>query len=299
MKVRNRHAIFLSTAILVYSLADAQAPTVQDQVEALGLETLSLGRVTAHFSAGEQVRAEHFAQLSEDVAGFYETELGISFAFDAVVLAPEDWIQPYGADMPYGIPWCSVAERILFVPSSLQVGALIGPSATENGLMVDAIAIHEFGHLANKAFFHPDSAHEEFPVLWFEEFLADYIGYRYIANTDASWAQTYREWSSRFFEEFTPSVLSLDWSFMSELAGPDMADTYGWYQDLLTLRAADLHAEHDGKFLPALKAELDIDSMDSWDSEYLVGELDRVAPGFRQWVSDLEDGSILPNAQVP
>lgn len=72
-----------------------------------------------------------------------------------------------------------------------------------------------------------------------------------------------------------------------------VADAYGWYQYLLNLRAVDLHSEYGGEFLPALKAELPIQSLDDWNTESLLDELERIAPGFHQWVSDLEDGSVL------
>lgn len=159
--------------------------------------------------------------------------------------------------------------------------------------MVDAIFVHEFGHLVNKAFFHPNSSHEEFPIPWFEELLANYISYRYAEVTDANWAESFRERSRRGIEGYTPSVLSLDWSFMGNLPGAVVADAYGWYQYLLNLRAVDLHSEYGGEFLPALKAELPIQSLDDWNTESLLDELERIAPGFHQWVSDLEDGSVL------
>jgi hypothetical protein len=265
---------------------------VREQVEALGLPSLSLGRVTVHHSAGERARAVHFARLSEDAAAHYEQELGVAFAFDVVVLAPDDWLQRQGPGMPYGIPWAPVAERMIFVPSSLREGALIEADAVENGHMVDYVLIHEFGHLVNKAFFHPGSAHEEFPILWFEELLANYVGYRYAELTDTSWAQSVRQRSRRGVERFTPSTLSLDWSFMRELSGPAAADTYGWYQYALNLRAADLHSEYGEVFLPRLKAGLTIDALDQWTTESLLDELDRIAPGFRSWVGALEQGAL-------
>jgi hypothetical protein len=293
MYTLTRHAIWVLTTIAAIAAVQAQVSSVRNQVEALELATLSRGRVTTHYSAGEKVRAEHFARLSEDVAAFYETELGISFTFDAVVLSSNDWIQPYGADMPYGIPWCSVAERIVFIPSSLQEGVLIESKDLEDRHMVDAVFVHELGHLINKAYFHPDSSLEEFPIPWFEELLANYLSYRYAEITDTGWAESFIQRSRRGVASYTPSVLSLDWSFMRDLPGPVVADTYGWYQYLLNLRAADLHSEYGEKFLPALKAELPIQTLGDWNTESLLDELESIAPGFHQWVIDLENGSVL------
>jgi hypothetical protein len=144
----------------------------------------------------------------------------------------------------------------------------------------------------NKAFFHPGSAHEEFPILWFEELLANYVSYRYAELTDTSWAQSVRQRSRRGVERFTPSTLSLDWSFMRELSGPAAADTCGWYQYALNLRAADLHSEYGEVFPPRLKAGLTIDALDQWTTESLLDELDRIAPGFHSWVGALEQGAL-------
>jgi hypothetical protein len=270
----------------------AQAGPVRELVEALGLPCFSRGRVTVHYSVGERERAEHFVRLSENVAAHYEQELGVAFPFDVVVLAPDDWLQRQGPGMPYGIPWAPVAERMIFVPSSLREGALIESDAVENRHMVDAVLVHEFGHLVNKAYFHPDSAHEEFPILWFEELVANFVSYRYAALTDSAWAQSVRQRSRRGVERFTPSTRSLDWSFMRELSGPEAADTYGWYQYMLNLRAADLYAEYGQMLLPRLRAELSIDALDRWTTKSLLDELDRIAPGFHAWVGDLERGSL-------
>jgi hypothetical protein len=77
---------------------------------------------------------------------------------------------------------------------------------------------------------------------------------------------------------------------MRELPRSVVADTYGWYQYALNLRAADLHFEYGGTFLPALKADLTMDAMDDWTTESVLSELERIAPGFRNWVSELEQG---------
>jgi hypothetical protein len=62
-----------------------------------------------------------------------------------VVLAPDDWMQRQGPGMPYGIPWAPVAERMIFVPSSLREGALIEADAVENRHMVDYVLIRSSG----------------------------------------------------------------------------------------------------------------------------------------------------------
>jgi hypothetical protein len=46
--------------------------------------------------------------------------------------------------MPYGIPWCSVAERLMVVQASLKEGVLIdGRNEQEDHRRVDFVTLHE------------------------------------------------------------------------------------------------------------------------------------------------------------
>jgi hypothetical protein len=146
----------------------SQTQSYVPRIEALNLEVLRVGRVTAHFAREDSARAKHLAVLAESAAAFFQHELGVSFVIRLAALAPKHWFSPYGSDLPYGIPWGSVPEWLIVVPSSLKEGALIsGRDSSFNTRLVDFVTLHEFGHIANKQFFHPASTHEEFPIAWF------------------------------------------------------------------------------------------------------------------------------------
>jgi hypothetical protein len=219
---------------------------------------------------------------------FFQRELGISFDIHLAALAPRQWFSPYNSDLPYGIPWCSVPERLIVVPSSLKEGALIsGRDSSFNSRLVDFVILHEFGHIANKQFFHPASTHEEFPIAWFEELLATYFAYAYMSSSDPAWSDSARGFWREEVAGYTPRVVSLDWSFMGSLPGPELGRTYGWYQVLLNLRAAETYAEHGIAFLPRLRTTLPMDSLDHWTTDLLLTRLEAVAPGFQQWAARL------------
>jgi len=268
--------------------AAAQSP--RTKIEALGLETMKVGRVTTLFAPKDRTRAKQLAELSEAAAAFFERQLGLSFEFRLAVLGQGDWFSPYGgAGMPYGIPWCSTAETLIVAPASLREGALInGPNEQADRRRVEFVALHEFGHLAAKRYFHPASAHEELPIPWFEELLATYFGYSFVAASNDQWAHSARqEWIARV-ESYIPRQLTLDWSFMRTLPPNELAQTYGWYQYLLNVRVADVHREHGLAFLQKLRAKLPLDNLDKWSSESLLRDLEQIAPGFQEWAAQFQ-----------
>jgi hypothetical protein len=275
--------------VIVAPAVRAQEQSPGTKIEALGLESMTVGRVTTLFAPKDQARARQLAELSEGATAFFEQKLGVSFRFRLAVLGPKDWFQTHGAGMPYGIPWCSVAERLVVVPASLTEGVLIdGRNAQEDRWRVDFVTLHELGHLIAKQYLHPTSTHEEMPVMWFEELVATYFGYTFVSSFNRQWAQSARrEWIGRV-EGYRPRRRSLDWSFMRTLPPAEMASTYAWYQFILNLRVADIYERHGFDFLRALKERLPFRSMDSWTTKSLLGYLDRIAPGFQRWADELE-----------
>lgn len=288
--VRVRSSVMIACLMFV-SVAEAQHQSPRARVEALDLESMTVGRVTTLFAPNDRSRARQLAELSEAAAAFFEQKLGVSFAFRLAVLGPKDWFSPYGAGLPYGIPWCSVAERLMVVPASLKEGALIdGRNAQEDRWRVDFVTLHEFGHLTAKQYLHPTSAHDELPVLWFEELTATYFAYGFIRSIDQHWAESARaEWIARV-KAYTPRQLSLDWSFMRTLPADELGPTYGWYQNVLNLRVADVYAKHGLAFLRTLKQNLPLNTMDNWTTQSLLASLEQISPGFQEWADELQKG---------
>lgn len=233
------------------------------------------------------------ALLADDAATFFERELGVSFPFGVVALAPEQWFSDIPG-IPYAIPWPSMPDRLIFMPSSLSEGLLIrGVDAVEDRRRVEFVLLHEYGHLLAKAYFRPGSEEDYVPVKWFEELLANYFAYAYLHEAQGEWAEAARaEWVAEL-HRFTPPVLSLDWRFMNALPPPVLSETYGWYQFLLNLRAAELYGEHGPGFLSLLQERLSWGEAEDWTSEPLLSELEAIAPGFEAWVADLEGGDYL------
>lgn len=178
----------------------------------------------------------------------------------------------------------STSERLMLVPSSLSQGVLIqGPNALANRRRVDFVAFHEFGHIAAKEYCRPTALEPRTPVSWFEELIATYFAYAYVAKTDPEWALAARaEWSSQI-KAFTPQVISLDWSFMDFLPGPELARTYGRYQFVLNTGAAELYDRYGIAALPRVKAALAWQSAGSWTRGELVESLSTVMPDLADW----------------
>jgi hypothetical protein len=269
----------------------AQEPSPLARVDALALDTARVGRVTAHFAPGDGQRAAQLAELAEEAAAFFERELGLSFQFRLAVLSPGHWFSEFEGG-PYTIPWYSPAEALIIVPSSDE-GLPAGSSFPR---AVDFIPLHEYGHLAAKRYFHSGSARAEIPLLWFEELLATYFAYSFVASWDPPWAETMRgEWAANV-AGFSPRERSLDWRCMGSLPPAELGRTYGWYQNLLNVRAAEIHDGHGVAFLPALKEGLSWADLEHWETGSLLPHLDAVSPGFEAWADRLESGTDRPGS---
>lgn len=123
---------------------------------------------------------------------------------------------------------------------------------------------------------------------WFEELLATYFGYAFVHSSDSAWAEAARrEWLGEV-RAFTPRELSLDWSFMRDLPGPEIARTYGWYQFMLNLRVADIYEQRGLGFLRELKEKLPWNDSHNWTTASLLPLLEEVSPGFEHWAESLQ-----------
>lgn len=225
----------------------AQERTALARVEALGLDTISVGRVAAYFAPGDRERAVQLATLAEQAAAFFEHELGLSFDLRIATLGPEHWFSEFETG-PYTIPWHSPSGRLIVLPTSDRRL----PQDQGFARAIDFIALHEYGHLAAKRYFHPGSTRDEVPVLWFEELLATYFAYTFVRSLDPEWTNALRgEWAANV-AGFTPHERSLDWRFMRALPPDELGRTYG----CLNLRVAEIHDRHGLALLRVLKEGL-------------------------------------------
>lgn len=276
------------------SPAQAQDLTPLAQVQSLGLDSAQLGRVTVYFAPTARERAIELGGLSEDVARFAAQELGLAFDLRVAALEPEHWFSEHPG-VPYAIPWVSISERLLFTQSSLTEGFMVrGPTSQHDRYRIGFGLIHEHGHLLEKAFFRPFDPKDDLPVQWFAELLANYFAFAYLSTAEPEWASASKGMWKDVVGGYTPSKLSLDWSFMNDLPPQELARTYAWYQNLLNLRAAALYEAHGLGFLEELKEQLPWEDTAAWTSASVLDALENIAPGSRAWAVDLMNPVFLP-----
>ena len=182
------------------------------------------------------------------------------------------------------------------MPASLDEGVLItGSDRSANLRRVRFVMLHEFGHLASKQLLHPNSGQPYSAVRWFDELIATYFAYAFVRASDPDWARAAQDEWQRAVEEFTPPVVSLDWSHFRDLSPVEFARTYAWYQNVLNLHAATLYEEHGLDFLRSVRDRLDWQSAANWTTVGLIPVLDDIAPGFQAWASALERGEAIEN----
>lgn len=283
-------------------LPDAHAQNVSPRarVEALGLDTTKVGRVTAYFAATDREHAERLAGLTEQAASYFEGAFGAAFPLRLAVLSPENWFDPYADGEPavYGSPWGWVPDLLVVVPASLEEGVLIrGPDPASNLRRVQFVMLHELGHLAAKRYLHPEGPRPYSSVVWFEEFLATYFAYAFIHDHFPEWAAASRgEWAD-VVEGYTPLVLSLDRGFTGDVPPDQAGRIFAWYQNLLNLRAATVYEEHELDFLRQVKDRMEWDEAGDWTTRYVLSTLEGFAPGFESWAQNLQDGEYLSHDQ--
>ena len=282
------HALVPCLFLAPAAAAEERSPLAR--VESLPLRTLEVGGVVAYSLPEDRERARQLATLAASAAKYFERELDLALPVRIAALRPADWFSDIPG-LPYAIPWPSMSEGLIVMPSSLEEGLLVeGRDAREDRRRIDFVLLHEDGHLLARRYFRPADGHDYLPVKWFEELLATYFAYSFVAAAEPSWAEAARtEWRSQL-RAFDPPVHSLDWSYMNALPGPEIARNYAWYQFLLNLRAAELHERYGIALLRRLKAGLQWERSADWTTATLLPRLDAIAPGFAAWADEVAAG---------
>lgn len=272
---------------------EGQVPTPLQRVRSAGLDSAQVGRVVAFFAPGDRPHATGLAALVDTAAGYFETEFGGRFPLYLAVLRPDAWFDPYQEDGPalYGMPWGWIPESLMGVPASLTEGILIqGPDQEADLRRVRFVMLHEYGHLAAKAYLHPHGERLWSSVRWFEEMVATYFAYGFVHRTDPDWAGAgCREWVA-YVQRDPPRSATLDWRFMARLPPQEFGQVYAWYQNLLNVRAADLYADHGLDFLRHVRDQLPWTSSSEWTTDMLLTHVELFAPGFQAWAQQLQQG---------
>jgi hypothetical protein len=180
-----------------------------------------------------------------------------------------------------------VADRLMVVPASLREGALIiGPNALEDRRRVDFVTLHELGHLAAKRYLHPESGHEELPVLGSRSWSPPISATRSFPRLITT-GQSLRE-------KIGSLVLHArgrsNGAFMRPFLRPNSPPRTAGTKLFLKLRVADIYGKHRLTSLRDLKAKLPFDRMSTWTTESVLEDLERIAPGFQRWADEFQKG---------
>lgn len=273
-----------------------QTPTPLQRVRAARLDSAEIGRATVFFAPADRAHATALAALLDSAARYFQRELGDSFPLNLAVLRPDAWFDPYQEGTPalYGMPWGWIPESLVTVPASLTEGILIqGPDEEADLRRVRFVMLHEYGHLAAKAYLHPHGEQLWSSVHWFEEMVATYFAYAYVYRADPDWARAGRREWVEYVQRDPPRSATLDWRFMSRLPPQQFGAVYAWYQTLLNVRATDLYAEHGLEFLRDVRDQLPWTNSDEWTSDMLLSYLESFAPGFQTWAKHLQQGRYV------
>jgi hypothetical protein len=75
---------------------------------------------------------------------------------------------------------------------------------------------------------------------------------------------------------------------MNNLPPQELGPTYGWYQIMLNLKAAELYEKYGLDFLRTLKERLPWQDSENWSTESLLSLLEDISPGFVEWSKSIE-----------
>ena len=280
--------------------AAAQDPSPRQRVLNMKLASETIGGVTAHFAPEDRARAHELAGLVDGASKMYGKELGLKFRTEIAVLQPKDWFADIPG-IPYAVPWASIQEHLLLLPSSVTQGVVVeGRPPFAARRLLDLIALHEYGHVLEKELYRPGDANDYSPVAWFRELLANCFAYAYVARTDPAWAADARRAWRAEAGSWTPEIVSLDWTFMNSMTGRELSRVYGWYQLTLDLRAAELYDEYGMELFTRLRA-LPWRTAQEWTRDSLEDSLREVVPSLADWAESFgaKQPASVPGQTIP
>ena len=254
MKKRGFRRPFVSASWIVVAMcgmpgpASSQADSTLIRVRLAGVDSLDAGR-RVFYSPGRQERASSVAGLLGRADSYLSDQLGVEADFSVAVLDEVDWAKIW--PFPYGLPYLSLeAPWVAVLPASPELSVLfpdfaglLGHAQAED--MVDNIGFHEVGHVYVSEFVYAGEVRGPPPVRWFDEFLATYLAYSFLAAVAPDRIEVWDDFVSRAVASPEPRFTSLA-DFESEyyeyLGSPEGTANYGWYQAVFAQRAAVIYA---------------------------------------------------------
>jgi hypothetical protein len=264
-------------------------PSHLDKLRALGLPVLQLGSVTAYHSRDRQSRAEKLTAVLADEARFYELDGASSLETNVAVLDEADWRATF--ELPYGLAAYRSDGAVIFLPADVQRGAIFkdllaasAASPSDVAEVADLIATHELGHAYERRHFGIGP-----PSQWFNELVAWYIGYGYLAACAPESLRKVLHLHRAVAETTRPTTRSLDEYERSTPTGRE----YARFQALFLARTRDVYAARGLQYLDDLAREFP--KAATRDEERLsnaeiLRRLERLSPGFERWARSVGDG---------
>lgn len=312
---------FSPTAVAQNSSDEAEEDRpLLERVDALGFDALQRGVVTAHFPAEHRDRAERLGTRAEQALQLFADSLGAELdAFHLILLDEKRW--DHFREVPYGVPGAGRDPPSAILPADaegvvykqlLGLKQCLAPEhqrrLEKTGLSweeaarryVEAITFHEVGHAL-------EDVYQIRRPLWLDEFLANYLGYAYLYDSEPTYAAVWDLMTKVTLDCYKPSHERTLEQYMRRGQGPD---DYHWLQSFLVQRANRVVETHgfafgrkareafpaqsspeDPLFKKARSLEADqetisdevaLDRIKEINGE-MLRRLEQIAPGFQAW----------------
>ena len=274
-------------------------PSVIGKVKNLPLNIIT-GKITVYYTNGYKDRALMLGQMLEEAKEFFEKSLGVTANVSLAVLDKSQWPQ-VDEKIPYGLPWMSPKDNLIFMPATNDEGVLLDGSLARADKIpppvleklkshnftyieavqkaIDSISFHELGHIYIHAYGLKTHKY------WFDELAATYFQYFYLYNKNPDWIDIWQSIGQITAKVETPKHTSLD-DFERLYYDMD-PDNYGWYQCMFEKRISEMYSKHGLSFLEKAKVALDWDENEITTNEKLLTSLEEIAPGFIEWSKNL------------
>lgn len=228
-------------------------PSTRLKDTTMAMVELTGAPVPARVSEGAQAQATQIAAMVARARDWATSILGMTPTFHLDVAAPDDWAEVAPPELAYGLPHTSDDGTRLVVgaePASFfgatvrdylphtdqatrqQLDAAYGHDL-ELGPFVDAIIVHELGHLYHQ------QVPFEFPRLWLMELFANLVMIGYVHDLEPGMLPGVQAYAHAAVQ--AASALYPGHRLEAMTAPPDVSpETYVWYQMVLIAGACDM-----------------------------------------------------------
>ena len=263
------------------------------KLRALSLESVD-APLHARASAGFAARGKVIGEAISDELAFYRGSLGLQLELELYVLSEADWRA--ANPLPYGLSFSThgvlgmpakggvVADEFLAMeqatpqPLRDRITAMgkRWPEAVDD--LVDLIGYHETGHAFEGAFGIAPPNH------WVDELVASYFAYAFLKAKRPALADVWETMAAADLATHHPEHRSLA-DFEKLYFGVGVPN-YAWYEQVFFQRVVAIYASQQLAFLESMKRAFPTGAV-APNEEEMMARLERIAPGFRGWASEL------------